>query len=205
MLWLADELWLVTHDDDSGSPRLHSAGLGMGLAGGLLAELVLAGHLDVEDGRVYLVDQRPADNALGFEVLEQIRAEPQHPAPTWLAFLARTAEDRVAQRMVRNGFLRQPDRRGWRGSAGYRPADVHTAAWPAARLHAALSRRQRLGLSDGTLAGLITAVGMSGQILWHANHEYLRHLLSRLPAGLRELLALTEAAVGDATLTHHRT
>jgi transcriptional regulator with XRE-family HTH domain len=40
---LADDLWLLAHHDVTGRPNLHARAAGLGLAGGLLAELVLAG------------------------------------------------------------------------------------------------------------------------------------------------------------------
>lgn len=119
-----------------------------------------------------------------------------------LAYLARDAEERVARRMSRAGYLREV-RASRRAGPGYTPADVNTAAWPAARLHAALSRRQRLGQADTVLAGLAAAMGMSGDLFWRTDPDFLQLLLSRLPAGLRELLVQTQAAIGDATLTHH--
>ena len=206
LLWLADELWLITHEDHSGAARLHASALGLGLAGAVVGELVLSAHVEVQDGGLYVINQHPPGNALGYEVFEQVLAEPQHPVPTWLTYLARDAEQRVAQRMCRNGYLHQSRRRGLRrASDSFVPSDANTAAWPAARLQGALSRRQLLGQSDVVLAGLVAVAGLADAVLWRAEPDHLRHLVSRLPAGLRELLALTEAAVGDATLTHHRT
>ena len=40
---VADDLWLLGHDDRSGKPQLQPRALGIGLAGALLAELMLAG------------------------------------------------------------------------------------------------------------------------------------------------------------------
>src|SRR5207302_8432860 len=44
---VADDLYLLAHDDRTGKPLLHPRPLGIGLAGGLLAELILADWADL--------------------------------------------------------------------------------------------------------------------------------------------------------------
>jgi hypothetical protein len=50
----ADDLYVLAHHDVTGRPFLQARALGIGLAGALLAELVLAGAIRVPDGRVAL-------------------------------------------------------------------------------------------------------------------------------------------------------
>jgi hypothetical protein len=56
---LADDLYLMAHNDVSGRPYLQPRALGLGLAGALLAELVLAGRVDA--GPQDLIDRRRRD------------------------------------------------------------------------------------------------------------------------------------------------
>src|SRR6266704_4142496 len=49
---LADDLYLMAHDDRTGKPLLQPRAAGLGLAGALLAELVLAGRIEVEPGGI---------------------------------------------------------------------------------------------------------------------------------------------------------
>ncbi|HTX83306.1 MAG TPA: GPP34 family phosphoprotein [Streptosporangiaceae bacterium] len=49
---LADDLYLMAHDERSGRQLLSARAAGLGLAGALLAELVLAGCVGIASGRV---------------------------------------------------------------------------------------------------------------------------------------------------------
>ena len=52
---VADDLYLLGHDDRSGKPLLQPRALGTGLAGALLAELMLAGCIGLRhDGTVVI-------------------------------------------------------------------------------------------------------------------------------------------------------
>src|SRR6266705_720914 len=52
---VADDVFLLGHDDRSGRPLLQPRALGIGLAGGLLAELMLAGLIGLRpDGAVVI-------------------------------------------------------------------------------------------------------------------------------------------------------
>jgi hypothetical protein len=44
---VADDLWLLAHHEVTGRPYLHARQLGLGLAGGLLAELMMTGPRQV--------------------------------------------------------------------------------------------------------------------------------------------------------------
>jgi hypothetical protein len=104
---VADGLYLLARDDRTGRPLLASRALGAGLAGALLAELMLGGGISLRcDGPVAAHRRRPADD-LGRRVRDQAAAgrEP-HPLRDWLLFFARTAAEDVsyAEFTRRNGF-----------------------------------------------------------------------------------------------------
>jgi hypothetical protein len=202
---LADEFFLIAHDDRSGRARLHPRALGLGLAAALLGELLLVGRVQVRSGLVAVVHAGPVADPLAEAVLGQLRDErTARDAHTWLAFLARGAADAVGQRLVRGGRVALTRQRlgPWR-PVRYVPTSLNDAAWPATRLRLLLSRGDPVPASDVLLAGLVRACGLLGHVLWDnppGAMTYLEHLASRLPPPARELIAQTEAAVGNAVL-----
>src|ERR1700761_6136153 len=86
---IADDLYLLAHDDASGKLFLRPRALGIGLAGGLLAELAVEEAIRIRDDRVIPVGLAPdADNLARYVLSLLYRERQPHPARTWLAFLA---------------------------------------------------------------------------------------------------------------------
>jgi hypothetical protein len=206
---LGDEFYFVAHEDTTGKPRLHAGAVGLGLASALLAELVMFGRITVHAGAVSILDRRPPEDALAHTTLDQLIGEQQHRAVrTWMAFLAQTAAATVAQRLLRAGHVQiTQTRRAFRTTVTYVPVDMSVAAWPENRLRHLLTSGKPMTVPDAMLAGLASATGLTERILWDTDanaRRYFAHALASLPAPLRELMAHTEAAVGDAVLTHRR-
>lgn len=202
---IADEFFLIAHNDTRGKAKLHPAATGLGLAAGLLGELVLYGHITVEAAQVSVIDRRPPADALAHTVLDQLIGEAQHQAVrTWLSFLAQTSVASVGERLARAGVLRrQETRRLLRTTVTYLPIDLNVAAWPATRLRAVLERAEPPSVPDALLLGLVAAAGLTREVLWSAGpraHHRLNLIVPALPAPLKELVAHTEAAVGAAVL-----
>ncbi|MGC5019634.1 GOLPH3/VPS74 family protein [Micromonospora sp. DT47] len=202
---IADEFFLIAHNDSRGKAKLHPSATGLGLAGALLGELVLFGQITVANGLVTVIDRRPPADALAHTVLDQLVGESQHQAVrTWLSFLAQSATGSVGERLARAGVLRrQENRRLLRTTVSYVPIDLNAVAWPATRLRALLERADPPSVPDGTLLGLVAAAGLTREVLWSAGpraHHRLGALIQSLPAPLKELVAHTEAAVGAAVL-----
>ncbi|MGC5015871.1 GOLPH3/VPS74 family protein [Streptosporangium sp. DT93] len=199
---MADDLFFVMHDNRTGRTRLHARLTGLGLAAAVLGELMLTGQITVGSAagqtRLVVVDATPPGDALTRAALNHIVAEPSHRLRTWLQFLARTARADVASRMTAGGLLRPPGRRPSRGQV---PVDVNVAAWPVGRVNLAIQRREPLNLQDGVLLGLLVATGGNQLVLWEQNPAYLADSNAALPAPLQELIAQTEAAIGDAVIT----
>ena len=210
---LAEAFFLVAHEDTSGRPRLHSRAVGLGLGSALLAELLLSGHVTWSEGRVVahqLARQRPPGDVLLHVVVDRIVAEPAQPLRTWLSALAADAVGQVAVHLARGGVIRVAGAGRWRRSVRYVPVDSHIAAGPQVRLNWLLIHRQEMGWPDVALAGLCQATGLLEDLIWIDHQgvaraylaEHMAHARRVLPA-LVELLEHTEAAVGDAVLTHH--
>jgi hypothetical protein len=200
---LADEFFLLAHDDVSGKPRLHPRVIGIGLASALICELVLFGRVRIQGSDLIVVDGHPIDDELADRVLTAIAGRRRQPVSFWLAALAETAPADVAARLAADGVVNRVSSR-WPGRGDrWVPADMSTAAWPAARLRMLLTHQEAPTIPDVALAGLALSCGLSSYLLWDTAPEvrdHLDRLLSELPP-VRDLLAHTEAAVSDAVMS----
>ncbi|HEY5989928.1 MAG TPA: GPP34 family phosphoprotein [Streptosporangiaceae bacterium] len=138
---VADDVWLLAHHELSGKPYVAARAVGLGLAGGLLAELLLSGYLGLTRNRALMADDRgvPRDG-LARQVHGLVAREHQPvPVRDWLAYLARTATRDVAARLEVSGYLRLAC--GWRvsGRGGrWVPVNSDWAFAPLLRVRAAL-------------------------------------------------------------------
>jgi len=197
-------LYLMAHHDVTGRPYLQPRAAGLGLAGALLAELMLAGQIQAGPGGIVAASGCPPAQGLAGRVLGQVTGE-RVPRATgdWLAFLARTAAQDVAVRLEHAGYLtRMPPRNPWRGQR-WVPADPDCAVMPFTRARAALARSRPLTAWAAALAGLAAACGLGPRLLSYAAphpgrtpHDAVR----ALPRGLQDLIAQTRAAVDSAVL-----
>jgi hypothetical protein len=206
---LADELFCIAHDDRTGRARLHPRVLGLGLGAGLLGELLLFDRITIYDGGVFVLRRDPPPDAVAHATLEHLVAQPQHrDVRTWLAFLAETAVESVAHRLVLAGVWRREEHRRLVGRARYShmPVDPNAVVWRSVRLARLLASEDFIGLSDVLLAGLVSATGLVDTVLWQpeshtAGLVRLNVEVGRLDWPLYHLLAFTNAAAGDAVLT----
>jgi len=203
---VADDLWLLAHDDVTGRAFVQPRPLGLGLAAGLLAELVLTGSLSLagEQFRVTAGRWPPADD-LAARVLGLVAGErEQHPVRDWLAYLARTAPEDVAARLAACGYLARAG--GWVPWRGGRwvPADRDSAFAPLLRARAVLDAGRPLTAEGVVLAGLGEACGLGFRLAAYAPKPArpLDAAVALLDLGLRDLIACTKAAVSSAVLAH---
>lgn len=202
---VADDLYLMAHHEVSGKPFLQSRGLGTGLAGGLLAELMLDGGITWwHDGTIVPARFLPAD-ALAGQVREQIAAEQEpHQAHEWLQFLARTAAADVAARLGRSGYLTLGGGRvPWRPGR-WVPADPDWAFAPMLRVRGAVDPDRSWSAYGATLAGLALACGLGFRIAQYAGlgSRGLDELTWPPEPGLVELITQTQTSVDSTVLSH---
>jgi hypothetical protein len=205
---VADEFWLAAHHDVSGKPRQHPRSVGLGLAGALLGELVLAGRVTVDRaGLVRVVGGSPPGDAVAHVVLDELLADPaERVLREWLAYLGQTAGDRVAARLERQGQVRRVEvRRLLRVESRWVPVDSTVAATPGSLLRYQLFQERPLAPADALLAGLVDATGLTPGVLWGVPHRTLQYrdwCVSRLTPPLRAVISETAAAVGGSVLAH---
>lgn len=202
---LADDLYLLAHDDYSGRPRLQARALGVGLAGALLGELMLDGMIRARGGSLVVIAPVAPRDQLARDLLFELAEERERlPTRDWLAFLGPRAAGPVAARLADAGYLtRVSSRRPWRPGR-WVPVDADCAFAPVLRIRPVLEAR-RVREPDVLLAGLAAAVGLSARLLQYGPPEGRRHLdeaVLRLSEPLRDLLAQTQAAVDRALLSH---
>jgi hypothetical protein len=203
---LADDLYLIAHDDRSGRPHLQPRAAGLGLAAALLAELMLAQAITVTaDGVVRTGSPAPTDE-LSRSVLGLLAGEhDSHQLAGWLAFLARGSVAGVAARLAGSGYLvRAAARWPWRGERWF-PADSDCAFAPMGRVKAALDSPRPDSAQGVVLAGLAAACGLRSRLALYLpprSYRRLSQAVSNLDPELQDLVAQTQAAVDSAVLAH---
>nr|WP_221375099.1 GPP34 family phosphoprotein [Actinoplanes polyasparticus] len=127
---LTDDLWLTAYDSVSGRPRIGDWPLGVGLAAGLIAELIDGRFVDLREGELFRTGATPpADPALG-PVLVKMRAEEQDRAvPASSAMASRHAWALGQPTVTGKGSVWSPRQQDGQ-NAGWLDAD-ESAAWPA--------------------------------------------------------------------------
>lgn len=205
---LADDLYLLAHHDVTGRPFLQPRALRLGLAGGLLAELIFDGSIWLRGGRVGLAGQmrevRPDDDLL-HRIVTVVRAERDlRPLTDWLAYLATGAQPEVAARLAAAGYLAREQ--SWRpGRARWVPVDPDAAFAPLARVRAALDPARSSTVPDVVLTGLAAGCGLGPRVLPFGPpgaRRWLDEALGVLRPDLRELIAQVQLAVDSAVLAH---
>jgi Golgi phosphoprotein 3 (GPP34) len=207
---LADDFYLLAHDERSGRLVAAERSAGLGMAAGLVAELVLSDHLRVVQGGLFPGQARfpPADRLLR-EVLALVETPGQdRDVGTWLRYLSRDAEKELRYRLILDRIVTTVHVRNLVGrrQTRYPPTNQNTAAWPAIRLAKHLTEGLEMTLADMVLTGLVQVTGLLQLVLWlKPDHtpgwERANQVRCELPTGLAELVAHVEAAVGDGVLT----
>jgi len=203
---LADDLYLLAHHEITGKPHLQPRAVGLGLAGALLAELMLSGNAYLRPDRIAVTDRSPPEEWLARSVLGLLVSEPDQHAPRdWLLFLARTAAEDVARRLEQSGYLtRISSRRPWRGER-WVPVDSDCAFAPFLRVKSALDSSRPVTVQNAVLAGLAVACGLGRRLapyLPPKAHHRLQEAAQQLHPSLQDLIAQTQAAVDSALLSH---
>ena len=203
---VADDLWLLAHDDVTGRPYIQPRPLGLGLAGALLAELMLVGTISIRPDGVMVSDGTPPGDGLARSVLGLVISEHErHAAQRWLLFLARTGAADVAGRLEQSGYLTRVSTRRFGRGERWVPVDADSAFAPLVRVKSVLSSSQPVTVQSAALGGLAAACGLGHQLSLYLPPRARRRLdeaVGQLDPGLRDLIAQTRAAVDSAVLSH---
>jgi Golgi phosphoprotein 3 (GPP34) len=199
---LADDLYLIAHNDRTGRPRLQPRAAGLGLASGLLAELLVARRLTIREGRVTTAAGPDPGDALGQRLLDLVAGEPEpRSLADWLGFQAVTAVTDVAGRLGDAGYLTWRPAMRRRGGR-WVPTDSSCAFTPLIRAAGALRPGRPLTVAGATLVALADACGLGALVMRHAAAGACtpEEATAFLSPALQHLIAQTRAAVDGALL-----
>lgn len=211
---VADDLYLVAHHEVTGRPFLSPRAAGIGLAGGLLAELLAdqPPAVTLDRGRLLPMYRkngtpvaryaRPQD-PVAAHVLDLIVAEsPPRPVRDWLLFLGKTSAVQVAGRLERSGYLtRSGSRIPWRTRRPV-PRDGSWSVCALLRARAALDPARTPAPYPALLTGLAVAAGLGFRFanLSDAPVRPAGEVALVLPRPLQELLAGVQLTADAAVL-----
>jgi hypothetical protein len=207
---LADELFLVGHDQYSGKPVISDSVLDSGLAGAVLGELVLAGRLEVtEDNLVNARDQRPYGERVSDAALAEILKQRElHPVRAWVEYLREHSRTMVAPRLVQSRLIERVQARTMlKTTVRYKALDPLRASSAQARLRYMLDHQDTLDEQTAVLGGLVLATGLDfllGGGSAREVREGLTQMHQRLRRDLQALVTGVESAVAAIALSGHR-
>lgn len=206
---IADDLFLMSLHDRTGRFRIEAGALALGLAGALLGELLLHGNITISEDQISVRATSSPPDSLTHAVVELVAAEPQHRLRTWLAYLARDATEKVAERLVRDRQVSRVESRSLlRGtSVTYPPVDESRVFWRSVRMTKLLQDGTISDWSDGLLAGLANAIGLDRLLLRDSDggaRQYMQWLLQQLSAepGMTPLISSVHATIAARTLNN---
>ncbi len=203
---VADDLYLLAHDDRTGRPLLPPRPLGTGLAGALLAELMLARLIGLRSDTAVVISRDAPSGAVGGHVLlRQIVGEPGPlPVRAWLGFLARTAARDVAARLEQAGYLTPVRSRVPGRPARMVPVNPDWAFAPMLRARSALDPAREVTPYAGVLAGLAAGSGLGFRLVQYQTGagRSTAEAVAYLSPDLRQLITQTQITVSSAVLSH---
>ncbi|MFZ6028889.1 MAG: GOLPH3/VPS74 family protein [Chloroflexota bacterium] len=190
MLTLYEKLFLLSLDDQKGvvTPPA-SDSLTYGLAGALLAELVLQGRLRLKNGRLAVSDVTPTGNKKLDAILISVassekRRKPQH----WMRALSKKKlTRRIVRGLVKKGVLKIEAKRCHQVMAcGIPPRpDASAKYWVKESLRAAVLAHESTPTDVDTiiLLSLLKACGLLGLVFTKDERKAARVEVERLTAG----------------------
>ena len=196
---VADDLYLLAHDDRTGKPLLPPRPLGTGLAAALLAELMLACWLGLRsDTAVVTGEDVPPAAVTGHVLLKQITDEPSPlPVQAWLGFLSQTAVRDVALRLGQAGYLTRVRSRVPGRPGRMVPVNPDWAFAPMLRVGSALDPNREVTPYAAALAGLAVACGLGFRLDQYQAQagRCTADAAACLAPDLRQLIIQTQIAV----------
>lgn len=201
---LADEFFLINHDQLTGKPVLCRDLLGSGLVTALLAELIMEGRLAVNDGRVTLLDPSSHDDQAADFIVTHAATQPRtYPVRTWTEMLDETAYELIARRLLRRGIVRRVRPRRLLGRRrDLFPAARREAVEPVLRLHAVVRNPAGVDPHPALSVVLIATAGAEHVLGMGLDRDRIRKAVAELATGLSP--DFTELIAGFAAVVAAR-
>ena len=198
---LAEELLLLAHDI-RGKCRIVPTAMDCGVAGALLAELDLAGHITVDDSVLRATGRPPTGDPILDELLAGIAASSRTPVEWVIRLRGSDLTERLLARMVDRGEVEVDHHRnyGLFAETWYPVRDI-VALWEAHQsVVAAATTRAPLDRRTLSLGALAEAAGL-GKVLFATSGDW-RALCERMRAASAE--DWPAAAVRQAVTTERK-
>ncbi|MGC9670654.1 GPP34 family phosphoprotein [Planosporangium sp. 12N6] len=209
-LAVADSFWLLNYDDNPRRASLADRMLDAGLAGAVLAELIIDGQLVLLEGNSTVMTnptRLPPKDEVAALVMGYITRDPTpHTVRRWVADLAGIVTPAICERLAKTGYAHLTGNRltGRR----YVPQSANVAAGPGVRLRYHMSHPGQVqSWNVLVLAGLVLVTGMVAVVARESQQvatEQLRALAGRLPPVILSVLAAVEAEIVSAPLRPNR-
>jgi hypothetical protein len=209
---LADELFLVGHNEYSGKEGVNADVLDTGLAGAVLGEAILQRRVVVTNGRVTVDDPRPwGDPVTDAVIREVVRRGDSYVPRAWIEHLRSDVRDVVGRRLVAAGMVQREESKVGltrRSLVRYRAIDPLQATRPLVRVSHFLQRPEHIDAQTATLAGIIRSTGLEHRVMLEWSRQEILDgigaIVIRLPQPLRELLAGLDATVSAMAVITRR-
>jgi hypothetical protein len=203
---IADDLYLLAHDDRTGRALLPPRPLGTGLGGALLAELMLTRLISLRSNTAVMICYNaPAATVQEHVLLALIASEPGPlPVQEWLGFLGQTAVRDVAARLEQAGYLTRVRSRVPGRGGRMVPVNPDWAFAPMTRVRPALDPARPVTAYAAALAGLAVAAGLGFRLDQYQAQagRNATDAVAHLPPDLRQLITQTQITVSSAVLSH---
>lgn len=201
-LTLVDSLFFLAHDEFTGKPALRRTGLGIGMAGSALCDLLLAERITVERKRIRPLSRQRPGHAIADRVFSEILAEREpHSVREWVGHLRQDLGETVADNLLAEGVInRETDRGLMRKIHRYPPRDLLMSTAARSKARAAVLGTERPDPHSVCLALLAWTIGLddlcepeldrAGLLAWaEATHRDLPRALSDLISGVEAVCA----------------
>ncbi|MGI8651687.1 MAG: GOLPH3/VPS74 family protein [Geodermatophilaceae bacterium] len=210
---LAESMFLLLHDPFSGRPEIAHELLNCALVAAELAELIMTGHIGIDNDRVVVIDSRDVgpDEMSAF-VVDSIQSQSgAHTVRSWVEVLSDVLYEMVARGMVKAGVVsrEQGGRRLLRRSPDRFPSvDLLRASAPRVRLEHMLRVPDDMDQQGTVTAAILGALdivqGFDVGIDRIALRGRISELTQQLPSDLRDVVAGVEASAASISLTVRR-
>ena len=204
---VADDLYLLGHEEGSGKSQLQPFALGTGLAGGLLAELMLVSWIGLrqQDRAVMITREAPHDAVRRHALFKRIADQPEpKPVGSWLRVLAQGAEHDVAVRLEEAGYLEHVRGRMPWSQGRWVPVNRDWAFAPVLRARAAIDPARPLTAYSATLVGLTLACGLGFKLSEYQTptSRPVQDAVAQLGPAIQVLIAQTETTIESAAMSY---
>ncbi|WP_026912169.1 GOLPH3/VPS74 family protein [Patulibacter minatonensis] len=212
---VSEDLALLLHDDDSGKGVTDRHTVGLALAGGVLVELAIRGHVrvaddgeDVKEGRLVVETDGSTGDDLLDDGLEIVRGKEGRRPKASLEKLRKGLRERVLERLEAAGELRRDEKKAlgivsytrWPAGDGHREDEVRRD------VHAALLDGADPDERTAALIGLVQAIDQITKVVPTDDKKALKRRAEEIADGpwaaeaVRSAVADVQVAVMTAVI-----